>query len=184
MGTGAGPSLSTNQHEPVLPPWRESGEDERSASGAEPASPGFDMLGLIGHALSLDGARYRPGGNSPEGGFDCSGFVSYLFSRQGIRLPRSSAEQFNALPDVERSSLRPGDLVFFRTAGGKRVSHVGLFLGGDRFIHATSSSTRRVMVSTLEDRYWRRTWAGARRVPPAAELAAAQSEPVRLARHP
>jgi cell wall-associated NlpC family hydrolase len=137
----------------------EPGARLRSRGGA-PAS--IDVVGLLGHALSLEGTRYRRGGNSPEAGFDCSGFVSYLYRDQGVHLPRSSADMYVALPEVARPAMRPGDLVLFRISG-KRVSHVGLYIGGDRFIHATSSRTKRVMVSSLTEPYWRKTWAGARR---------------------
>jgi len=168
---------------PLPPLWREAAEPPAAPRSTD-AAPAPDIVGLIGHALSLDGTRYRPGGNSPEAGFDCSGFVSYLYRRLGIELPRSSSDQFVALPRIERSSLQPGDLVYFRTAGSRRISHVGMFLGGDRFIHATSSSTRRVMVSSLSERYWTRTWAGARRVPTEAVAEVRGARSLRVASQP
>ncbi len=147
------------------PTWRSAREQDTAPRATGEESPATDVLAVIGHALSLDGVRYRPGGMDPAQGFDCSGFVSYVYARAGIELPHSSAAQFDLLPRIERGALRPGDLVYFRTGRGKRISHVGLFLGGDRFIHASSSRTRRVMVSSLGERYWARSWAGARRVP-------------------
>jgi cell wall-associated NlpC family hydrolase len=149
------------------------------ARGGPVQADSTDVLAVIGHALSLDGARYRPGGSDPARGFDCSGFVSYVYARAGIELPHSSSAQFETLPHIERGSLRPGDLVYFRIGRSKRISHVGLFLGGDRFIHASSSRTRRVMVSSLSERYWARHWAGARRVP-----ATAASPGRQVASHP
>jgi len=147
------------------PTWRSAREQDAVPGATGGAAATTDVLAVIGHALSLDGVRYRPGGMDPSRGFDCSGFVSYVYAQAGIELPHSSAAQFDLLPRIERGALRPGDLVYFRTGRGKRISHVGLFLGGDRFIHASSSRTRRVMVSSLGERYWARSWAGARRVP-------------------
>jgi cell wall-associated NlpC family hydrolase len=113
-------------------------------------------------ANGLRNIRYRRGGRTPTSGFDCSGFVRYVF-RQGIgaELPNTSAAQFRSGQAVARDALRGGDLVFFRTRG-KHVSHVGIYLGDDRFIHAPSSG-KTVSVSRLTDRYWARRYAGARR---------------------
>lgn len=162
-GTPAEEASWAQRGRALAPNWRGTAPDQR----ARPESPdtSTDILAVIGHALSLDGSRYRPGGIDPSTGFDCSGFVSYVYARAGIELPHSSSAQFDRLPRIERGALRPGDLVYFRTGRGKRISHVGLFLGGDRFIHASSSRSRRVMVSSLSERYWDRHWAGARRVP-------------------
>lgn len=124
----------------------------------------IDAIQLIGRALSLEGVRYRRGGSDPAVGFDCSGFVGYLYREVGVALPRSSAAIHQQLPVVANTDLRPGDLLTFRIAG-KRISHVGMFIGGDRFIHATSTKTGRVMVSALSEPYWKLRLAGARRPP-------------------
>lgn len=123
----------------------------------------------LAYALSLTGTRYRYGGTSPAEGFDCSGFVRYVFGHFGVELPRSAREMAAALPKVNADERRPGDLIFFNT-NGRPFSHVGIYLGNGRFVHATSSRTRLVMVSELSDSYWSRRLNGVRR-PPAEALA-------------
>ena len=110
---------------------------------------------LIGLAVSLQGVPYVFGGTSP-GGFDCSGFVQYVFNHSGLGLPRMADEQYYATKRV--SHPREGDLVFFSTYTSG-VSHVGISLGGNRFIHASSS--RGVTVSSLDESYWANCYVGA-----------------------
>ena len=118
------------------------------------------------YAVSLVGSPYRLGGTSPETGLDCSGFVGHVFRQAaGIVLPRdarSISESARPLPPAE---LQPGDLVFFNTLN-RAFSHVGIYLGEDRFVHATSSRSGSVMVSNLKDRYWHQRFDGARRAAP------------------
>ena len=118
------------------------------------------------YAVSLVGSPYRLGGTSPETGLDCSGFVGHVFRQAaGIVLPRDAraiSESARPLPPAE---LRPGDLVFFNTLN-RAFSHVGIYLGEDRFVHATSSRSGSVMVSNLKDRYWNQRFDGARRAAP------------------
>lgn len=117
---------------------------------------------LTAVANRLRDIRYRRGGREPSTGFDCSGFVRYVFQHGlNTELPASSAAQFLTGLKVDRSELREGDLVFFRTAG-KRVSHVGIYLGDGSFIHAPSSG-KRVSVSQLTETYWAKRFAGAKR---------------------
>lgn len=104
------------------------------------------------------GIPYRYGGESPDG-FDCSGFVMYVYDRNGLRLPRATAEQYRSGRPVSRRSLRPGDLVFFSIRGG-RISHVGIYAGGESFIHAPSSG-KCVSFARLDNDYWRKRYAGA-----------------------
>jgi cell wall-associated NlpC family hydrolase len=118
------------------------------------------------YAVSLVGSPYRPGGTSPETGLDCSGFVGHVFRQTtGIRLPRDSRGMSETTRPLTQAELQPGDLVFFNTLN-RAFSHVGIFLGDDRFVHAASSRTGTVMVSNLGDRYWRERFDGARRVVP------------------
>jgi cell wall-associated NlpC family hydrolase len=118
---------------------------------------------LIDYALSLQGAPYRYGGESPEEGFDCSGFVKHVYGRHGIRLPRTAFQMATSLPPLPGDyGLRSGDLVFFNTTG-RAYSHVGIFIRDDKFIHASSSRSGRVMVSSLIGAYWRKHYVGARR---------------------
>ncbi len=117
---------------------------------------------LTSMANRLRDIRYRRGGREPSTGFDCSGFVRYVFQHGlNVELPASSAAQFLTGLKVDRKELREGDLVFFRTEG-KRISHVGIYLGDGSFIHAPSSG-KRVSVSQLSEKYWAARFAGAKR---------------------
>ncbi|MDH4067175.1 MAG: C40 family peptidase [Acidobacteriota bacterium] len=132
-----------------------------------PAGPGThtpgsapDGYALTSTALALRGAPYRNGGASPEG-FDCSGFVQYVFGQHGVALPRETREQFRTGRRVTRDKLEPGDLVFFTTVA-PGASHVGIMIGGDQFVHAPSARGV-VRVERLSTDYWRRRFIGARR---------------------
>lgn len=115
------------------------------------------------YAMSLADTPYRYGGNSVENGFDCSGFVQHVYlNTLGMRLPRTSAEMSRIGMNLEASQLRPGDLVFFNTRR-KPFSHVGIYVGEERFVHSPSSG-RAIMVSSMREDYWRTRYNGARRV--------------------
>ncbi|CKK10522.1 C40 family peptidase [Neisseria meningitidis] len=119
---------------------------------------------LIGNAMGLLGIAYRYGGTSISTGFDCSGFMQHIFKRaMGINLPRTSAEQARMGTPVARSELQPGDMVFFRTLGGSRISHVGLYIGNNRFIHAPRTG-KNIEITSLSHKYWSGKYAFARRV--------------------
>ncbi len=131
---------------------------------AEPSSSSSSHP-LVATARRYLGTRYRYGGSSPSRGFDCSGFVYYLLSRHGIRAPHSAAALFRMGKPVSRSELRPGDLVFFRNTARRRgITHVGIYIGNGKFIHA-SSGRRRVTITSLSDPYYAARYAGARRLP-------------------
>ncbi|HFB2906952.1 TPA: C40 family peptidase [Neisseria gonorrhoeae] len=119
---------------------------------------------LIGSAMGLLGIAYHYGGTSVSTGFDCSGFMQHIFKRaMGINLPRTSAEQARMGTPVARSELQPGDMVFFRTLGGSRISHVGLYIGNNRFIHAPRTG-KNIEITSLSHKYWSGKYAFARRV--------------------
>lgn len=119
---------------------------------------------LIGSAMGLLGIAYRYGSTSVSTGFDCSGFMQHIFKRaMGINLPRTSAEQARMGTPVARSELQPGDMVFFRTLGGSRISHVGLYIGNNRFIHAPRTG-KNIEITSLSHKYWSGKYAFARRV--------------------
>jgi cell wall-associated NlpC family hydrolase len=164
-GTAADPSappVASNPPStasPVIPP--------PSAPGrSNPVMPGIGTgtangYALSGTALSLRGAPYKDGGIDPSG-FDCSGFVRYVYEQHGVEMPRQVREQFRIGKNVDRDRLEPGDLVFFSTVA-PGASHVGIVIGGDQFIHAPSERGV-VRVESLAQEYWASRFIGAKRV--------------------
>ena len=117
---------------------------------------------LADFAITLRDIRYRRGGRMPSTGFDCSGFVRYVFEHSvGAVLPSDSASQFHVGTAVDRADMKTGDLVFFRIHG-KRVSHVGIYLDNGRFIHSPSTG-KTVSINRLDDGYWARHFVAAKR---------------------
>ena len=126
---------------------------------------GLKELGtpLLG-ALNLLGTPYRMGGRRPETGLDCSGLVRYVYKQtQDIDLPHNARDISQQGEPVEPSELRPGDLVFFNTLG-RPFSHVGIYKGDGKFVHASSRRDRKVTVSDMNNRYWAARFDGARRI--------------------
>jgi cell wall-associated NlpC family hydrolase len=134
-------------------PVTDLGAQGRATPGTRPA--------VVRDALRLTGEPYRTGGDSPATGFDCSGLVWYVYALQGVRLPRMAAEMAAVLPPVPIADREPGDLLFFDTGG--RYSHVAIYIGNDRFVHAPSERTGHVVVSSLARPYWSRRLSGVRR---------------------
>ena len=120
-----------------------------------PLSPANQAAGLsvVNAARSLLGTPYRFGGSSPKG-FDCSGLVTYVYRQAGIQIPRTSSDQYQDSQKVALTQLQPGDLLFFRLSPPK-ISHVAIYAGDGRFIHAPSSG-KYVSYASLEDPYWRK----------------------------
>lgn len=120
---------------------------------------------VLFRALGLVGTPYRYGGNTPDGGFDCSGLIGYVYrDAAGISLPRSTRElSAMRVPAVQRNALQSGDLVFFATSGGRSVSHAGIYVGDGRFVHAPSTGGT-VRLDSLDNSYWQRAYLDARRV--------------------
>ncbi|NTW05895.1 MAG: peptidoglycan endopeptidase [Peptococcaceae bacterium] len=117
---------------------------------------------LLDYARSLEGTPYSYGGQS-EKGFDCSGYVKYVFlNTTGINLPRTAAEQYSRGTPVSRDDAKPGDLVFFQ--GGGQINHSGIYLGGGKFISSTSSSG--VLVTSVNGSYWAGHFYGYSRIIP------------------
>ena len=118
---------------------------------------------LVGNAMNFLGVPYRRGGTSETTGFDCSGFVRSVFEQTvGKVLPRSASEQAAATEKIEKQDLQPGDLVFFNTMR-KTFSHVGIYVGDNKFIHSPRSG-QRVRIEDMRDSYWQHRFTGARRV--------------------
>jgi cell wall-associated NlpC family hydrolase len=126
----------------------------RSAGGVQKA---------IDDALRLVGIRYRSGGNDAETGFDCSGFVGYVFrTALGLMLPRTARDISRTGEPVAKAELEPGDLVFFHTMR-HAFSHVGIYLGENRFVHSPRPGEA-VRIEDMRERYWAKRYNGARRV--------------------
>ncbi len=119
---------------------------------------------LVMSAMNFLGVPYRRGGSSLEGGFDCSGFTRHIFENTvGLALPRRADEQAQSagLTKIGREELRPGDLVFFNTMR-RTFSHVGIYIGDDKFVHAPKPGAE-VRVDDMREAYWARRFTGARR---------------------
>jgi hypothetical protein len=126
------------------------------------------VLSAMGHL----GIRYKRGGTSPESGFDCSGFVQHVYRNTvGMLLPRTAAEMAANSTKIDKAELQPGDLVFFNTLK-RAFSHVGIYVGDGKFVHAPSSGGV-VRVESMNIPYWQTRFNGARRVDsaPAAQAA-------------
>lgn len=132
---------------------------------------------LIDLAMDLRHIRYVRGGDSPSTGFDCSGFVRYVFAHAlGLHLPTNSASQYRSGLKVKRADMQPGDLVFFRTAGRRghgRVSHVGIYIADGKFIHSPTTGSS-VRVDSLDNSYWALRFAGAKRPEALAQIDVAE----------
>ncbi len=113
---------------------------------------------IINSAKKYVGTSYRYGGRG-SGGFDCSGFVQFIFHEHGIQLPRTAAAQYNKGTRIELSEAAAGDLVFFKIEGDK-VDHVGIYMGNSEFIHSPSSG-KKVRIDSIESAYWQARFAGA-----------------------
>ena len=131
------------------------------------AQAGVAVQDVLMSALSLSGTPYKFGGNSPETGFDCSGFVRYVFSQAvNLTLPHGARAISQLGKSIPVEQLQPGDLVFFNTLK-QAFSHVGIYLGDGRFIHAPSSGGG-VHIVNMNDTYWAKRFNGARRLDQAA----------------
>lgn len=131
----------------------------------EPLAPtvnAFSTAAFVAAARTLTGVRYQLGGESPSTGFDCSGYVRYVYGLFRIPVPRTVAEQFMAGRPASGKTIKAGDLLFFRTTG-KGVSHVALAIGPDEFIHAPTESGV-VRTEKLSSAYWHARFVGARRI--------------------
>ena len=140
-------------------------DDLQSFSSSKPYQLPALADSILERGMSLIGTRYRFGGTSEKSGFDCSGFIGYLFREEaGVTLPRSTREMINVdAPKVARNKLKPGDLLFFSTNGRGRVSHAGIYLGDNQFIHSSSRRSGGVRIDSLGDRYWSKTFIEAKR---------------------
>jgi len=155
------PVLVDSGTQPALPepkPLSRSGDDVISAEKSTSPALGPRAVELARAQL---GKPYQWGAAGPHK-FDCSGLVQYVYSNLGVALPRVSGHQASAGVHVDRDELRPGDLVFFKLSG-KRIDHVGIYVGKGKFIHAPRKHNP-VRTDSLNDSWWRRKFKGGRRV--------------------
>ncbi|GGJ63873.1 cell wall-associated NlpC family hydrolase [Anoxybacillus voinovskiensis] len=137
-----------------------------------------EELDIVAFSKQYVGVPYKWGGKTPKG-FDCSGFVTYVYQEFGVSLPRTAEEQYRRGKKVSKEELAVGDLVFFTTYK-KTASHTGIYIGDDKFIHA---SDKGVIISDLDESYWRKTYLGARRYFDSDEEVAALQSYNRLGWH-
>lgn len=136
---------------------------QASTDSALSADTTIAPVTMAATAMKFLGVKYRNGGNSPGQGFDCSGLVAYAAEKSlGLRLPRTANAQASMGVSVDSSQLRRGDLVFFNTLG-RRFSHVGIYLGDRKFVHAPRSGAS-IRVENMDIAYWRNRYNGARRL--------------------
>lgn len=158
----AAPSVAS----PVLPlPAEARGEAHPNVEPSEEATapPSTRLQNLFIHAISLIGVKYKFGGSSAHSGFDCSGFVRHVFAESlALELPRSSYAMGKRGVPVKMDELLAGDLVFYNTLH-RTFSHVGIYLGEGRFVHAPSRG-KSVEIVDMSDSYWKKRFNGARRL--------------------
>ncbi|MEM5385309.1 C40 family peptidase [Paraburkholderia phymatum] len=142
---------------------------QNSSSNSESGARSF-LSGVAGKAgdvvvgaLNMIGVRYRWGGDTPDSGLDCSGFVRYVFQDTlGMALPRRAEEMSRVGEKVRVADLKPGDLVFFNTMR-RTFSHVGIYIGDNKFVHSPSTGST-IRVDDLDSGYWEKRFTGARRI--------------------
>ena len=158
------PAKTNNTSTPVKKaqpqPSRSASTSSTPSTTTAPSSQQTKASAIIATSKQYIGVKYVYGGTTPAG-FDCSGFVKYVFAKNGISLPRVSRDQFNVGTPVSFSNLRPGDLVFFSLAKNGVVDHEGIYVGNGQFINASSS--KGVTIYTLGS-YWKSVYVGAKRV--------------------
>lgn len=117
---------------------------------------------IIAVAKAQLGKPYRYGGKSPKTGFDCSGLINFSYKKAGLSIPRTTLQLYRDAYPVKRSKLKKGDLVFFKI-NKRKISHVGLYLGNNKFIHSPSAG-KRVNIANMNDKYWRQRFARGGRI--------------------
>ncbi|MBX9676598.1 MAG: C40 family peptidase [Methylotenera sp.] len=149
-------------------------EGESTGNQSETASWQTRAQDVLVNALSLTGIQYKYGGKSPETGLDCSGFVRYVFSQAtNLTLPPTARAIAQIGKTVKKEELQPGDLVFFNTLKSA-FSHVGIYMGDNKFIHAPSAG-KTVRVESMKDGYWAKRFNGAQRLDKEVEKSAANA---------
>ena len=161
--------LARTQSDP-LGAWLDDGQSldvdvnyPTSSSASKLPSPTPGSKTMVSTAMRFLGVKYRFGGDTPKEGFDCSGLVAYAAEKSlGLKLPRSARDQAQEGTSIPRDDLKRGDLVFFNTLG-RRYSHVGIYLGDHKFVHAPRTGSA-IRVDDMDMAYWRKRYNGARRL--------------------
>jgi cell wall-associated NlpC family hydrolase len=155
-------SLSACSGEPAvvqMPPTHASAP-QPSVHAPPPLAPGDEV---VQHALAAVGVSYRRGGESPDAGFDCSGLIVHVYREAlGLSLPHNARAQSDAGHSIDKRHLAPGDLVFYNTRA-RPFSHVGIYLGDGRFVHAPKPGAT-VRIERMASSYWNQRYEGARRI--------------------
>ena len=138
-------------------------QEETQSQSQDTSTSGTTGTEVVEYAKQYLGYKYVSGGASPSTGFDCSGFTSYVYNHFGITLNRSSKDQIKNGVAVDRSNLQPGDIVVFNNSANTAIGHVGIYIGGDNFIHAANPSEG-VRITSLSSSYYKIRYVGARRV--------------------
>lgn len=137
-----------------------------SACGSKPYVPTPEQeqmrRGIVLDALGQIGRPYRYGGRAPDSGFDCSGLVYYVYGLQGIKMPRSSSDQYKAGEKIDLEDALPGDLLFYRISG-RKIDHVSIYLGDGQAVHAPSTG-KQVIVKPTSNKWWSKRFVDAVRV--------------------
>lgn len=160
-----GISASTKAANDIYPVADSGNVTDNSSSGTRSFLSGMASKAgdVVVGALNMIGVRYRWGGNTPDSGLDCSGFVRYVFQDTlGMTLPRRAEEMSRVGEKVRVSELKPGDLVFFNTMR-RSFSHVGIYIGDNKFVHSPSTGST-IRVDDMDNSYWEKRYTGARRV--------------------
>lgn len=177
-GCGSLPTASVTEAQIVTaakaPPAKE--PSRRTSEPAYSSRPETDETDMLFHALMAAGVDYRNGGKSYQTGFDCSGLVAHVYKEAyGLSLPHNTKAQSELGEPIEPGQLRPGDLVFFNTLR-KPYSHVGIYVGEGRFIHAPRQGAV-VRTENMKSNYWSTRFDGARRLAPAVIAVDFQTPP-------
>lgn len=138
-------------------------ENSKTESSTSSSSGGATGANIVACAQKYLGYKYVSGGSSPSTGFDCSGFTSYVYKQCGISISRSSSAQASNGTAVSKSNLQPGDLVIFNNRANTSIGHVGIYIGGNTFIHAGNSGTG-VITTSLSDSYYQSRYVTGRRI--------------------
>lgn len=149
--------------QPNVTPMEETTTEETQNDNKNTTSTETKGVEVVEYAKQFLGCRYVPGGSSPTTGFDCSGFTTYVYKHFGISLNRSSKGQINNGVAVSRNNLQLGDIVIFNNSRNTAIGHVGIYIGGNKFIHAANSKEG-VTITSLSSSYYNTRFVGARRV--------------------